>query len=804
MTSPLKYHPELTPSQKKFLEHFPNTVYAYIPDHNTDRPIIHSEELRLSNQEQGYGIFFSINGFANGRRTNENLTNFNAFFCDIDYPDKVNKTAEKIRQYKQDIFMEIVESELPIPTYITETKNGIHVYWILEKPVFLSELNPDQQENVKIKYRDIEEAILKRFDGDPGAKDAARVLRVPGTLHQKDPNDPYEIKIWHHSEECVYTFTEMAEAFLKKEAPDEWAVAKGENAINDEAVALIEQQYPRLSRPSYQRLFSRETGTVPEGMRNKALLVAAYAAKESGWPIEQTYNHFGSDFHGLSLREIRKTIRSAYEHKYDFGYNNEVMQAMVTPEERIKLSQVTSKVLSKTTKETRDTSNNAQKEKFATYEYVIADRYENLKFKQRGDFYDYADGVYKPLQIDEVRSIYLGEMLKDGLTNYRKVSSVNDKIACFKSIPGKTFRHEDENPDDSILNFKNGLLDIRDYQLRSHTPDYLTTSQIPIMFNHSATCPRWTRFVAEITCDDPGQQKLLQQMAGYCLTTNTSFAKAFILFGAGANGKSMFTRILAKVVGRDNVSSLNLTTITKQFGLTGLIGKKVNFIDEISGHYFESNMIKGLISGEQIAAEVKYRPEPIEFVPTVKLVFSVNELPKINDTTPGLYRRFIIIPFDRSFEKNPDLGLEETLSSELPGILNWAIEGLKMLKEEGRFNETDRNFEAMRLFKVDNSPLVEFLNLFYKPVPVGEESKYEIPLVDLYKQYRNYCFDHGYKPKALANFSREIAHNRVDGFDIKKLAAPGGGVVRGLRKSTNLVGEELVYPDQMKPYEPTY
>jgi len=804
MSSPLSYHPDLNDAQKKFLGYFPNTVYAYIPDHDTDRPIIHSEVLNLENQKTGYGIFFSVNGFSGGRRISENLTNFNAFFCDIDYPDKVNKTAQKIKDYKQDMLMELIANELPIPTYITETKNGLHVFWILEKPIYLSELNPEQQENIRIKYREIEESILKHFDGDPGAKDVARVLRVPGTLHQKDKDAPFEVKIWHYTEECVYSFSEIAAAFLKKPAPSEWAVARGENAINEEAVALIEQSYPRLSRPSYTRLFSKETGSVPEGMRNKALLVAAYAAKESGWPIEQTFAHFGSDFHGLSLREIRKTIASAYEHKYDFGYNNEVMQAMVTPEERVQLSQTTSKVLSKTTREVRDTSNNAQKEKYSTYEYVIADRYENLKFKQRGDFYDYSAGMYKALQVDEVRSIYLSEMLKDGLTNYRKVSSVNDKIACFKSLDGKTFRHEDENPDDSILNFKNGLLDIRDYQLREHTPAYLSTSQIPIMFNHEAKCTRWRRFVAEVTNDDPDQQKLLQEIAGYSLTTDTRYAKAFIFFGSGANGKSMFARMLGKIVGRDNVSSLNLTTITKQFGLTGLIGKKVNFIDEISGHYFESNIIKGIISGEQVAAEIKFRPEPIEFIPTVKLIFSVNELPKINDTTPGLYRRFIIVPFDRSFEKNPDLTLEETLTAELPGILNWAIEGLKILREEGKFNETERNFEAMRMFKVDNSPLVEFINLFYQPVPESEHMKYEISVGVLYKEYRNYCFDHGYKPKALANFVREVSHNRVDGFDLKKLPGAGGGVIRGIRKNLNFAQEEIVYPDQMKTYGTGY
>jgi putative DNA primase/helicase len=790
------FRTELPARDRSFLERFPNTVYCYIPDAG-DGPVIHSSELDLTRQGQGYGTFFSVNGFRDAKRTGENLTNINAFFCDIDYPDKIGKTPEKLREYKNDLLMEMMDGSKPMPTAIVETKNGFHAYWILEAPILLADLNPEQQEEIRRQYVLIEESILKHFGGDPAAKDIARVLRVPSTLHQKDPKDPMEVKLSQFApHEALYSFAEIREAFLKKAAPDGWAVAQGENAISEEVKEEIEKTFPRLARDSYKKLMSKEPGTVPEGLRNKALLVTAYAMKESGWPYEKTLAHF-NEFHGLSVREIQKTIRSAYEHAYDFGYNNEVMQAVVTPEERVELSQVTSKVLSKATKEKRASSNNEQKERFATYEMVIADRYPNLIYKWRGDFYDYIGGVYRPLQTEEVRSVFISEMLKDGLTNYRKVSAVNDKIACFKSLDGRTFHDHQENPDPNIINLANGLLDISSYTLREHTPAYLSTSQIPIPYQQGARAPQWERFIDEVSGGDKDQSILLQQIAGYCLTTDMSFAKAFIFFGMGANGKSLFTRILSRIVGRESVSSLSLTTITRQFGLTGLVGKKLNIIDEISGNYFESNVIKGLISGERMSAEVKFRPEPLEFTPTAKLVFSVNELPKINDTTPGLYRRFIIVPFDRSFAENPDLDLERKLSAELPGILNWAIEGLKLLRSEGRFNETARNLEAMRIFRTENSPLAEFLSTEYEPAPEGEERLYAVPVRDLYRQYRQYCFDHGYKPKALANFGREIGHGRVEGFALSRVTDGRSQVVQGLRRVSAPGGEDIVYP---QPY----
>lgn len=786
---PLKPTLELNQKTKDFLSKFPGTIFTYIPDNNEKLPIIHSELLQLPMQEQGYGIFFTVNGFQ-GKRTSENLTNINCFFCDIDYPDKLSRTKEAVHIYKNELLMELYDQGL-VPSFINETKNGLHVFWVLESPIYLSQLNPDQQQALRIQYRDIEEAILKRFDGDPGAKDVARVLRVPNTLHQKDPNDPFLIKTVHSSDQ-FYKFSEIRETFLKKTAPDGWALANGENPINEEVKDEIEKLYPKLERPSYKKLLSKEAGSVPEGMRNKALLVAAYAMKEAGISMEKVFEHF-NEFHGLGLREIRKTIRSAFEHNYDFGYNNEVMQVVVTPEERVDLSKMTSKALAKTTKQERDGTNFQQKEKYKTYEFLIAERYPNLKYKNRGDFYDYQDGVYRSLQAEEVRSIFFREMLKDGLTNYRKVSAVNDKIATFKSLDGRSFNHEDENPDPNVLNFKNGLLNIETYEIKQHTPGYLSTSQIPIIYDREARSPLWFKFINDITDGDTEQGRILQQIAGYALTNDTRFAKAFIFFGSGANGKSLFTRVLSQIVGRDNVSSLNLSTITKQFGLTGLIGKKLNLIDEISGNYFESNIIKNLISGEKMAAEVKFRPDPVEFMPTAKLIFTVNELPKINDTTPGLYRRFIIIPFDRTFIHAPDLDLEVKLSAELPGILNWAIEGLKSLRAQGRFNETEKNLNAINAFKVENSPLLEFLTHAYEPTGDNDRKKFGISLSDLYQEYRNHTLGAGYKPKAMANFSRELSHTYLPGWKIEKVLEGKVVFVYGIKRQWHDNGEEIVY-----------
>lgn len=776
---------------QKFLKLFPRTIYTYIPDNNDSLPVIHSEILDLSRIKEGYGVFFTINGFAEGKRDSAHLVALNGLFCDIDYPDKINRDPDKIRIYKNDLVQELCNDDF-LPTAIVETKNGLHVYWCFPAPIMLADYNEQQREKLLSNYRRVEEAILERFDGDPAAKDTSRVLRVPGTWHQKDPQDVFQVKMHFFAEENTYTFDHLASKFLKKPIEDTWAMAQTDTAIDEETKKEIEEKYPRLSRPSYQKLLSK-TAVIQEGMRNRALLVVAAACCLAGWSIDKTYTQFDT-FYGLSMREIRKTIQSAYRHPYDFGTKNEVMVALMQEEERAKLSQVSSSVVAKKFKAERDQSKDVQKKMYEMYELVIAERYPYLRYKINGDFYLYGNGFYSPLTTESVRSMYLREMAKDELVNYRKVSCVNDKIACFKSLHERTFKQDDENANANILNLENGLLDINTFELKPHTPDYLSTVRVPVKWVPEARAPLWFGFINDITDGDVEQGKLLQQIMGYCLTDDVSFQKAFIFLGfQGGNGKGVFTKMLSKIVGRENTSNINLSTLTRQFGLSGLIGKRLNIIDEISGNYFESDVVKRLISGQTMAAEVKYRPDPLEFTPIAKHIFTVNELPKINDTSQALYRRFIIVPFTRTFQGKPDTRLEEKLTAELPGILNWAIEGLKSLRIMNHFNETDKNHEALRKFKAENSPIVEFLTEFYESVPPDQMRKYLVRYTSLYKAYKEYCQENGYRSKALSNFSREIENLNYEGWKILKSRDRDGIFFYGLRPLRNVSGELIKY-----------
>ncbi|MCA1807356.1 MAG: RepB family DNA primase [Actinobacteria bacterium] len=126
-------------------------------------------------QAGGAGVFFSVNGTDGTGAKAENITRIRTYYVDID--GLKNKTPA----------LEMLITAALKPSAIVETKNGVHAYWYAARqtPVNYSE------------YRRVQVGLIKAFGGDKGAKDISRVLRVPGTLHLKNPSEPFKVRIVH-------------------------------------------------------------------------------------------------------------------------------------------------------------------------------------------------------------------------------------------------------------------------------------------------------------------------------------------------------------------------------------------------------------------------------------------------------------------------------------------------------------------------------------------------------------------------------------------------------------------------------
>lgn len=167
-------------------------VYALNDGEDKSRGCFHIpvDQAREFNR-QGYGIFFPVNAFHTTQRRDDNLKEIRFWFIDMDEGSKETQ------------FDKIVSFPL-VPSMIVETKKGHHVYWKCKKEPTIKE------------YDFTIERLIGLFGSDKNAKGVARILRVPGFLHMKDPTKPYKIKKIFE-EDCSYTTEEINKALPKCE-----------------------------------------------------------------------------------------------------------------------------------------------------------------------------------------------------------------------------------------------------------------------------------------------------------------------------------------------------------------------------------------------------------------------------------------------------------------------------------------------------------------------------------------------------------------------------------------------------------
>lgn len=411
-------------------------------------------------------------------------------------------------------------------------------------------------------------------------------------------------------------------------------------------------------------------------------------------------------------------------------------------------------------------------------------KYPNLRQDSAGQWYLYEDGVYRLRSDDFMRSLMLSFFDEKSLFAYRTKKHAGDKLACVSSlIADKGF---DPDPDQDIINLKNGLYSISTRKLYPHTPEYVSITQLSTPYDPEATCERFERFIDEVTQGKKEQARLIRQFAGYAITRDTSYQKAFMFDGDGANGKSVFAKVMKELL-RGSCSNVSLEQINDHFGASSLYGKTLNIVEEIKESYYHSDILKKFISGEPVSADVKYR-DNLEFVSTTKFLFCVNQVPRLADTSTGSYRRFIIVPFRAKFGVNgkpADPRIIEKLKNELPGILNWALVGLADLHENGGFTETQENKDAMESYVYENSPLREMINDMFVDDVDGRINRDKF-----YDQYKNFVLNHGGKPKSLQSMLREL---RMFGYNTEMTKTVQGYReydVIGLGRTTEIFNNE--------------
>ena len=347
--------------------------------------------------------------------------------------------------------------------------------------------------------------------------------------------------------------------------------------------------------------------------------------------------------------------------------------------------------------------------------------------------YDAQRGIYD----DSGEAVVRSEMTQGLEDQYsaHTMSEANDHIR------GRTLVSDDEmGGPEGLIAAENCVIDLNEQTSHEHSPEFRFLSRLGCEFDPDATAPRFRAFLKEVVPSDTERLKL-QEYAGYTLMHwALPYHKALFLVGPTASGKSTFLDTINAMLGEGTVSSLTPQQLTgERFAGAELYGKWANIRNDIPAATVKNTgAFKEIVGGDAIKAERK-RKDPFMFEPTAKQLFAANELPATETDDEAFYRRILLCPFPETIPAaERDKHLDQKLQAELPGVLNWAIEGLQRLMNNGGFTGDRSPGRTQDTWQKWSDSVSRF-----KDAAIDESGDEQIPKTKLYAAYIEYCRQEG-------------------------------------------------------------
>lgn len=321
---------------------------------------------------------------------------------------------------------------------------------------------------------------------------------------------------------------------------------------------------------------------------------------------------------------------------------------------------------------------------------------------RRDFFYLYGNGFYT--QVDEADLRNKAEKILDKLLNNHITNEIIGKI----KRETHCLREDIESKDLNLICVNNGILNMETLELKDHTPNIFFFKKIPVDYNPEAECSTIMKFIGEVV--DETNIPLVQEWFGYPLYREYFLKKALIIYGEQDTGKTTLMNLLIKFIGESNVSGLALQDLEREkFRMIKLYQQLLNMKDDLSSYDIKfTGALKMATGRSQITAQRKFGDE-FEFTNFAKMVFAANKIPSTKEIDDdAYYSRWIIIEFNKTFggnKEDPNLSKKLQTPEELSGLLNWALIGLKRLREVNKFS-FDLSVEEVKQLMIRSSSLV--------------------------------------------------------------------------------------------------
>ncbi|AFZ66092.1 DNA primase family protein [Deinococcus peraridilitoris] len=660
--------------------------------------------------------------------------------------DVENMTGDELRQAAREAFDDVQaileEHNLPARA-IVYSGQGLHVY--------LARRARSTQEDTEAYCR----GLCNLLEGDPSASEQARILRVPGTFHRKNPERPLAVEVWH-ADPAAFVDDGVLESHAVRQqhtrtASDGTFINNGQ-AI-DADLKVIAAQWKDLKNTAH-----------PSGQgRHYLALYTAGWLKQNGYSegdADAIVRNLAQEAHDEELPDRLRAVRDTYRTETPgkgwtgltetFGLELQgiILKEGPKPNIRGAGTQIAEK------KRTPAAGKLTLVDYAAIFlEYNREHNYEYAYHEHWQKWFEYQHGVYTEVLDTTMRKRLDLVMQERGLCDLKK-SDLNEILLKVAHTPGIGKARVDQQPWE--LNCANGILDLNTLELAEHTPEYFSVVQTGTRWDPEATSAEWAEFLTTAV-PNPADRAILQRYCGYALTGDTSAQKALLLIGEGGTGKSTFVRVISAALGGLSPYSLATSSALENirdgsFIVGTLVGKRLCVISELQRNV-DWLPFKRITGEDPISIDVKNKDAFITKLDT-KLIILSNVLPFLGEdaSNSSLTRRFLPVSFNVR-PKNPDPTLEARLSSpeNLSGTLTWMVKGLVALRADNmRFPVSSQNSLERQIVEQSNR-LITFL----EEVCIGDPAV-SVANADLWAAYLRWCEDTRHKAVSSTRFGTDL------------------------------------------------
>ena len=394
----------------------------------------------------------------------------------------------------------------------------------------------------------------------------------------------------------------------------------------------------------------------------------------------------------------------------------------------------------------------------------------------RDDFYDYEAGHYVMVDdhtIDANLYSFLDKCGREVIRDRRPMivpfepdtKSVHETINALKAVghvlptveqpcwlDGRT------KPDPAqLICFPNGILSLITDEFLPADPKLFTSHGVAFDYDANAPEPvEWLEFLKQIFAEEQDQIDALQEMFGYCVSSDVSQEKVFMWIGPKRSGKDTMRHTLQSMLSLKAVCGPTLDSMGTNFGMSAFIGKQLAIVGDMrlgskcDKDLLAENILK--LSGRGLfTIDRKHKDHWTGPLPC-KLLLISNEMPKIKDTSGALASRPIIFQTRVSFYGREDRNLfRDKIKPELPGILNWSLAGLRRTRERGPIAEPACSIDAREELAREGSPVIAFVHECLALDPTASVNK-DV----MYSTYLDYAEHNGLYHASKSWFFRDL------------------------------------------------